>query len=141
VSGAVRSKGNIKRKKIKMVRRYSGMRRSKMTAIIAGGLCLVFAFGIMLTGCGGSGGSGDSGDSSNADNVIKVVSVSPLTGVQAPFGAMMKMGAELAIEEKKAEIEDLGFQVQFMPQDDSADPKMGVAMAQKIGRASCRERV
>jgi len=104
------------------------MKKSKMTAVVALGLVLVFSLSVALTGCGSNGG----GKQSEKNDIIKIVSVSPLTGVQAPFGEMVKMGAELAIEEKKAEIEKLGFKVEFMPQDDSADPKMGVAVAQKL---------
>jgi len=68
----------------------------------------------------------------NAANVIKIASVTPLSGSQAALGENIKLGAQMAFDERKAEIEKLGFSLQFAPQDDQADPKVGVAVAQKL---------
>jgi len=105
------------------------VKKSRMTVLLAVALCLVFAFTIVLAGCGGKSGSGDQ---QSDKGTIKIVTVSPLSGTQAPFGEAVKLGVQMAVEDKKAEIEKMGFKVEFMPQDDSADPKMGVAVAQKL---------
>ena len=75
----------------------------------------------MLAGCSGGGG-----------NVIKVASVSPLSGSQAAMGEAIKNGAQLALEERVEEFKTLGFTLQFSPQDDQADPKVGVSVARKM---------
>jgi branched-chain amino acid transport system substrate-binding protein len=81
----------------------------------------------LLIGCGQS-----KTGTQNAGDVIKIASVTPLSGPQAAIGEDIKLGAQLAFDEKKAEIEKLGFKVEFAPQDDQADPKMGVTVAQKL---------
>ena len=103
------------------------MKNLKSTVLVILGLATVFVMAMILSGCAkGIGGQ------ANSDNVIKVAVCAPLTGPQAPFGEQCKMGAEMAVEEKKVDIEKLGFKVEFIPQDDSADPKMGVSVAQKL---------
>ncbi|MHB8985357.1 MAG: branched-chain amino acid ABC transporter substrate-binding protein [Eubacteriales bacterium] len=78
---------------------------------------------VLASGCGQGGTAG---------NVIKIASVTPLSGSQAAAGENIKLGAQMAFDERKAEIEKLGFKVEFLPQDDQADPKVGVAVAQKL---------
>ncbi len=65
-------------------------------------------------------------------NVIKIASQSPLSGPQAALGEQIKLGAELAIEEAKARFRQLGFDLQFVPYDDQANPDVGVANANRI---------
>ncbi len=65
--------------------------------------------------------------------VIKIATQSPLSGASATQGEAIKLGAQLQMEEQKAEFEKLGFKVQLVPYDDQADPKKGVANAQSIG--------
>lgn len=87
-------------------------------------LLLVLALvAVLASGCGQGGTAG---------NVIKIASVTPLSGSQAAAGENIKLGAQMAFDERKAEIEKLGFKVEFLPQDDQADPKVGVAVAQKL---------
>ncbi len=81
----------------------------------------------LLVGCGQA-----KTGTENAANVIKIASVTPLSGSQAAIGEDIKLGAQLAFDEKKAEIEKLGFKAEFAPQDDQADPKVGVTVAQKL---------
>ena len=92
-------------------------------------LGLLAVAGLLLTGCGTKQAS-TSGQTSS--NVIKIASVTPLSGSQAALGENIKLGAQMAFDEKMAEIEKLGFKLQFLPQDDQADPKIGVAVAQKL---------
>ncbi len=64
--------------------------------------------------------------------VIKVASATPLSGSQAAMGEVIKNGIELAYKERIAEFAALGFDLQFAPQDDQADPKVGVSIAQRL---------
>lgn len=64
--------------------------------------------------------------------VIKIASVTPLSGSQAAMGEVIKNGAELALNERVEEFKELGFDLQFAPQDDQADPKVGVSIAQRL---------
>ncbi len=83
----------------------------------------------LAAGCG-SGKEESSGG--GGENVIKVATVTPLSGSQAALGEAIKLGAQLAVDEQKAEFEKLGFKLELTPQDDQADPKVGVATAQKL---------
>ena len=64
--------------------------------------------------------------------VIKIASVTPLSGSQAAMGETIKNGIELALSERVEEFKALGFDLQFAPQDDQADPKVGVSVAQRL---------
>lgn len=93
----------------------------------------------LLAGCSGgqkqqntstsSGGGGGNGGS----NVIKIATQTPLSGGSATLGESIKLGAQLALEEQKANFEKLGFKLELVPYDDQGDPKKGVANAQLIG--------
>lgn len=95
-------------------------KKSKILVLV---LLVVFSIG-MLGGC--------ASNTTSSSNVIKIASVTPLSGAQAALGEQIKLGAQMAFDEKKGELEQLGFKVEFAPQDDQADPKVGVAVAQKL---------
>ncbi|RAP76913.1 branched-chain amino acid ABC transporter substrate-binding protein [Paenibacillus montanisoli] len=78
----------------------------------------------LLAACGNNGGSDK--------KIIKIASQSPLSGGSSVQGEAIKLGAQMALEERKAEFEKLGFDLQFTPYDDQADPKKGVANAETI---------
>ena len=63
---------------------------------------------------------------------IKIATQSPLSGGQAALGEGIKLGTQLAIEQKKGPIEKLGFKVELVPYDDQAKPDVGVANAANI---------
>jgi len=107
------------------------MRNKKLFLLIAV-LCISALSLTMLTGCGGNKAGTDKNDADSGDQVIRIASGSPLSGPVAQAGEAVKLGAQMAIEEFKGEIEKQGFKVEFVPQDDQADPKMGVALAQKL---------
>jgi len=67
-----------------------------------------------------------------AKPVIKIVSQSPLSGEQAALGEQVKLGAQLAVEELKKNVEVKGFKVEFVPYDDQAKPDVGVANAKSM---------
>src|SRR6266536_3242712 len=63
---------------------------------------------------------------------IKIASQSPLSGGQAALGEGIKLGAQLAIEKGKANLEKMGYKVELVPFDDQAKPDVGVANAKNI---------
>ncbi len=63
---------------------------------------------------------------------IKIASVSPLSGSQAGLGEMIKLGAQLSIEEAAPWFKERGIDLVFSPQDDQASPDVGVATARRI---------
>ncbi len=74
---------------------------------------------------------GLAGQVARAD-VIKIASGSMLSGPQSSLGEMIKLGAQLAVEEAQAHFKELGFDLQFSPQDDQAQPDVGVAVARRL---------
>jgi branched-chain amino acid transport system substrate-binding protein len=74
----------------------------------------------------GSGGGGADG------GVIKIATQTPLSGNQSSLGDAIKTGAEYALNQRKEEFKKLGFDLQLFPQDDQADPKIGVSNAEML---------
>lgn len=72
------------------------------------------------------------GPAARAAETIKIASVSPLSGAQAALGEMIKMGAQLAVEEGRESFAAAGFTLELAPQDDQASPDVGVAVAKRI---------
>lgn len=75
---------------------------------------------------GGSSGGGGGGEK------ILIATQSPLSGSQSAIGDAIKTGAGFAIEKRKEEFKQLGFDLQLFPQDDQADPKIGVSNAEML---------
>src|SRR5258707_7018937 len=65
-------------------------------------------------------------------NIIKIASQSPLSGSQSLNGTGIRNGTDLAIQQLKKPIEDMGFKVEYVPFDDQATADVGVANAQNI---------
>jgi branched-chain amino acid transport system substrate-binding protein len=63
---------------------------------------------------------------------IKIATQSPLSGTQAAFGADVKDGTQLAIEQLSEPLTKMGFKVELAPFDDQANPDTGVANAKSI---------
>lgn len=63
---------------------------------------------------------------------IKIATQSPLSGGQAALGEGIKLGAQLAVEKFKGNLEKQGFKVAFVPFDDQAKPDVGVANSKNI---------
>ncbi|MDR7319705.1 branched-chain amino acid ABC transporter substrate-binding protein [Brevibacillus nitrificans] len=120
-------------------------------------LSAVLVASVALTGCAGgnssaggnnaSGGgnstppaqtqpstSGSSGGTAAPANggVIKIATQTPLSGNQSSLGDAIKTGAEYALNKRKEEFKALGFDIQLFPQDDQADPKIGVSNAEML---------
>jgi branched-chain amino acid transport system substrate-binding protein len=64
--------------------------------------------------------------------VIKIATQSPLSGGQAALGEGIKLGAQLAIEKFKGNLEKTGFKIDLVPYDDQAKPDVGVSNAKNI---------
>lgn len=64
--------------------------------------------------------------------VIKIASGSMLSGPQSSLGEMIKLGAQLAVDEARDRFKEKGFDLQFLPQDDQAQPDVGVAVAHRL---------
>jgi branched-chain amino acid transport system substrate-binding protein len=63
---------------------------------------------------------------------VKIATQSPLSGGQAALGEGIKLGAQLAIDKFKGNLEKAGFKVELVPFDDQAKPDVGVANAKNI---------
>lgn len=63
---------------------------------------------------------------------IKIATQSPLSGGQAALGEGIKLGAQLAVDKFKRNLERAGFKVELVPFDDQAKPDVGVANAKNI---------
>jgi branched-chain amino acid transport system substrate-binding protein len=64
--------------------------------------------------------------------VIKIASQSPLSGGQSLAGTSMRNSVELAINDLKQPLVDLGYDVQYVPFDDQATADVGVSNAQNM---------
>jgi branched-chain amino acid transport system substrate-binding protein len=63
---------------------------------------------------------------------IKIATQSPLSGGQAALGEGIKLGAQLAVETLRGNLQKMGFKVEFVPYDDQAKPDVGVSNAKNI---------
>lgn len=88
-------------------------------------ISLLMAAAMILTACAGGGAPTGGG-------TIKIATQSPLSGGQSAIGVDIKNGAELALEQLKAPLEALGFNIEMAPYDDQANPDQGVANAKRI---------
>jgi len=103
-------------------------------------LSTVLAVGTALAGCGGGGNatqqpSGDAGGAAGggeAGGKIVIASVGPLSGSASDYGETAKSGAEYAVNLKKEEFKKLGFDLELLAQDDQADPKQAVSVAEMV---------
>lgn len=92
----------------------------------------------LLSACNSSGDKTKPADGNAAAAggelmVIKIASQSPLSGGSAIQGESIKLGGQMALEERQAEFKELGFDLQFVPYDDQGDSKKGVANSELIG--------
>lgn len=100
----------------------------KMKKTFAALLISFLMIGI-LAACGSNNSGGSGGDLT----VIKIASQSPLSGGSSVQGEAIKLGGQMALDERKEEFKKLGFDLQFVPYDDQGDQKKGVANAEMIG--------
>src|SRR2546428_7884191 len=71
-------------------------------------------------------------EAQGSKGTIKIATQSPLSGGQAALGEGIKLGAQLAVEKFKGNLEKMGYKVDMVPCDDQAKPDVGVANAKNI---------
>ncbi|MGE5704359.1 MAG: branched-chain amino acid ABC transporter substrate-binding protein [Clostridia bacterium] len=89
-------------------------------------LLSAFLIGSVVAGCSTSTSGGGS------SNVIKIATQSPLSGPESLEGEAIKLGAQLAVKDRAEDFKKLGFEISLFPQDDQADPKIGVSNAEML---------
>ncbi|WP_243014776.1 branched-chain amino acid ABC transporter substrate-binding protein [Brevibacillus borstelensis] len=122
------------------------MKKQKTMAFLA----TVVALGTALAGCGGGNAGGGGGNASGGEQPapqsggntgsssggalqkIVIAAVGPMSGQYSDYGSTAKAGAEYALKQNQEKFKALGFDVQMLTQDDQADPKQGVAVAQML---------
>jgi len=82
-----------------------------------------------FAGCASS--STNSG-ASGGNAVIKIATQSPLSGPESLEGEAIKLGAQLAVQDRAEDFKKMGFDLVLFPQDDQADPKIGVSNAEML---------
>ncbi|GIM28012.1 branched chain amino acid ABC transporter substrate-binding protein [Clostridium polyendosporum] len=93
-----------------------------------------FIFGLIATMTVSSmlGACGKADSASSGSQVVKIATCTPLSGSQAAIGESIKNGAQMALEERVEEFKKLNIDLKLAAQDDQADPKLGVSIAQKL---------
>lgn len=94
-------------------------------------LLSIYLLGSIVAGCGASSTSSGS-SAGDGSNVIKIATQSPLSGPESLEGEAIKLGAQLAVQDRVEDFKKLGFEISLFPQDDQADPKIGVANAEML---------
>ena len=67
-----------------------------------------------------------------AATVVKIATITPLSGSNSNLGLNIKNGAQLAVNEMKAEFAKAGLSVSLVAYDDQADPATGTAAARRV---------
>lgn len=104
---------------------------------------LTLALLVIVAGCGGAkqggattGGTNTGGNSTGGTEAkavkLKLASVTPLSGGQSTLGTAIANGVKLALEDRKADLEKVGVQIEAFPQDDEAEPKNGPTIATRL---------
>jgi len=86
------------------------------------GLIAALAAAVFVAGCGGG----------DADKTTPIAVIGPVTGQYASFGAQMKNGGEMAVEDINAAGGVLGKKLDLDIGDDACDPKQAVAVANQM---------
>lgn len=63
---------------------------------------------------------------------IKIALQAPLSGALASAGTDIKRAAELALDQLSGPLKEMGFDIEFVPFDDQANPEIGVENARKL---------
>ncbi len=110
-----------------------------MNKIKLGSLSLAIASVIALAGCGKEEPPppppAPAAPAAKPEMVVKIGSVAPTTGPQAHLGKDNENGAQLAIDDLNAKKMEIGGKVikwELVAEDDQADPKQGIIVAQKL---------
>jgi len=109
------------------------MKKQKKLAFLA----TILAVGTALAGCGGGAQpaaqpNGNGGNAGGGTQKLVIATVGPMSGQYSEYGSTAKDGAAYALKQKQEELKKLGFEVELLAQDDQADPKQGVAVAEML---------
>lgn len=99
---------------------------------IAGTILSLSLVSMFLAACNAQPADHNNSASSSAGSKILIATQSPLSGSQSAIGDSIKTGAEYALNLQKEEFAKLGIDLQLFPQDDQADPKIGVSNAEML---------
>lgn len=94
--------------------------------LLSGVLASVMAV-TLLAGCSGNGGS-----SSSSGDTIKIGAIGPLSGAASTYGISVKEGAQLLEKEVNAAGGINGKKIQFIFEDDQADPNSAMQAFNKL---------
>ena len=81
-------------------------------------LAILLIATVIIVGCGG-------------EKTIKIAAIAPMTGYSAKMGEDLSRGVQLAVDEWNTKGGVLGQQIELMIEDDRADPKDAVSVANK----------
>ncbi|WP_297428539.1 ABC transporter substrate-binding protein [Clostridium sp.] len=101
------------------------MKKNLVSGILASVMTMT-----LLVGCGSSAGNGSNGN--NSGDVIKIGAIGPLSGAASTYGVSVKEGAELLEKEVNAAGGINGKKVQFIFEDDQADPNSAMQAFNKL---------
>ena len=90
---------------------------------------LLLSGALLVSGCGGAKPDGGKTDGSLS---ITIASMSPLSGSSASQGESIRYGAELALQDRAAELEKAGFKASFLAMDDQGKPEQGTQLAEQL---------
>ena len=96
--------------------------------LLSGVLASVMAI-TLLVGCGGNTGSRSSG---TTGDTIKIGAIGPLSGAASTYGISVKEGAQLLEKEVNAAGGINGKKIQFIFEDDQADPNSSMQAFNKL---------
>lgn len=100
------------------------MKKNLVSGILASAMAMT-----LLVGCSGS--SGNSG-TSNSGDVIKIGAMGPLSGAASTYGISVKEGAQLLEKEVNNAGGISGKKIQFIFEDDQADPNSAMQAFNKL---------
>ncbi|MCE5222539.1 MAG: ABC transporter substrate-binding protein [Clostridium sp.] len=100
------------------------MKKTLLSGILASVMAMT-----LLTGCGGNTGSSTS---STTGDAIKIGSIGPLSGAASTYGISVKEGAELLQKEVNDAGGINGKKIQFVFEDDQADPNSAMQAFNKL---------
>ena len=88
---------------------------------------------VFLAGCGGSSGSQPAaGGGEKKLTKLKIASSSPLSAGAVSLGEAIKWGVQVALNERKADLNKAGYDIEFLPQDDEGKPDVGAQVAAQL---------
>lgn len=102
------------------------MKKKLVSGILASAMAMT-----LLVGCSGNS-AGSSSNGNSAGDVIKIGAIGPLSGAASTYGVSVKEGAQLLEKEVNAAGGINGKKIQFVFEDDQADPNSAMQAFNKL---------